>query len=80
MRVEAEVSLYPLGQERLSPFINSFVNVLRAHGCEADVGQMSTLVQGNTEQVFSGLKAAYEAAACEGGCVLILHASNACPR
>jgi uncharacterized protein YqgV (UPF0045/DUF77 family) len=79
MRVEAEVSLYPLGQERLSPFIDSFVDVLRKHGCEADVGLMSTLVKGDTEQVFGGLRAAYEAAACEGGCVLIVHASNACP-
>jgi uncharacterized protein YqgV (UPF0045/DUF77 family) len=79
MRVEAEVSLYPLGTERLWPFIESFVGVLREHGCDADVGQMSTLVKGDTEQVFGGLKAGYEAAAREGGCVLVVHASNACP-
>ena len=79
MRVEAEVSLYPLGEERLSPFITSFVNVLKDHGCEAEVGQMSTLVKGDTAQVVDALKAGYEKAAGQGGCVLIVHVSNACP-
>jgi len=79
MRVEAEVSLYPLGDARLSPFIASFVNVLRERGCEANVGQMSTLVKGDTDHVFDALKTAYEKAADKGACVLIFHASNACP-
>ena len=79
MRIEAEVSLYPLGKERLSPFIDSFVGALEEHGCETDVGPMSTLVKGDTDQVFDALKAGYEKAAEQGGCVLIVHASNACP-
>jgi len=79
MRVEAEVSLYPLGEQRLSPFIASFVSVLKEHGCEVEVGQMSTLLKGDTTQVFAALKAGYEKAAGRGGCVLIVHASNACP-
>jgi len=79
MRVEAEVSLYPLGEERLSPSINSFVHGLKEHGCEAEVGQMSTLVKGDSAQVFDALRAGYEKAAGHGGCVLIVHVCNACP-
>jgi uncharacterized protein YqgV (UPF0045/DUF77 family) len=79
MRVEAEVSVYPLGEEHLSPFIDSFVAVLRDNGCEPKTGPMSTLVKGDSEQVFGGLKAAYEAMASQGGCVMVVHASNACP-
>ena len=79
MRVEAEVSLYPLGEPHLSHPIQAFVKVFEDQDCEVDVGQMSTLVKGDTDQVFAALKAGYEAAAAEGGCVLIVHACNACP-
>ena len=62
MRVEAEVSLYPLGEERLSPFITSFVNVLKEHGCEAEVGQMSTGVfHDGLEQIACPTRARCEA-------------------
>ena len=77
--VEAEVSLYPLGQERLAPLIEAFVRVLRDNRCEVEVRQMSSLVVGNSHNVFDALRSAYEQAASEGGCVLIVKVSNVCP-
>jgi len=79
MEVEAEVSLYPLGEPHLSRPIQAFVKVLEDHGCEAEVGQMSTIVKGESADVFEALRAGYERACEEGGCVLIIKASNVCP-
>jgi len=78
MDVEAEVSLYPLGQKELAPGVNAFVEVLRTHGCQVKVGDMSSLVTGESEQVFGALRRAYDGAASQGGCVLIVKACNAC--
>ncbi|MFW5915560.1 MAG: YkoF family thiamine/hydroxymethylpyrimidine-binding protein [Planctomycetota bacterium] len=79
MEVEAEVSLYPLGEQHLSRAIESFVNVLEEHDCEAEVGPMSSLVHGESFNVFKALRVGYERACEDGGCVLIVKASNACP-
>lgn len=79
MTVEVEVSLYPLGEPHLSHPIQAFVKVLQEHGCEAEIGQMSTLVKGQSANVFEGLRAGYEQACEKGGCVLVLKASNVCP-
>mgnify|MGYP006286843847 FL=1 len=79
MEIEAEVSLYPLGVSHLSHPIQAFVSVLEDHGCVAEVGQMSTLVTGKSGDVFEALCDGYERACEEGGCVLIVKASNVCP-
>jgi len=79
MKVEAEVSLYRLDEPHLSRPIQAFVKVLEDHGCEAEVGQMSTIVKGESANVFEALRVGYERACEEGGCVLIIKASNVCP-
>ena len=79
MEVEAEVSLYPLGEPHLSHPIHAFVRVLEDHSCEAEVGQMSTIVKGESANVFAALRVGYEQACQKGGCVLIVKASNVCP-
>lgn len=79
MEMEAEVSLYPLGELHLSEPIQAFVKVLQDHDCEAEVGQMSTIVKGESAKVFEALRAGYEQACQKGGCVLVVKASNVCP-
>jgi uncharacterized protein YqgV (UPF0045/DUF77 family) len=78
MEVEAEVSLYPLGRKHLGPSANAFVETLRENGCRLKVGDMSSLVAGDSQQVFDALRRGYEEAASQGGCVLIVKACNAC--
>lgn len=73
------MSLYPLGEPHLSHPIQAFVKVLEDHACEAETGQMSTIVKGEPANVFEALRSAYEQAASEGGCVLIVKVSNVCP-
>jgi uncharacterized protein YqgV (UPF0045/DUF77 family) len=42
--ISAQVSVYPLRQEHLSPAIEQTLSVFRDHGCKARPGTMSTLV------------------------------------
>ena len=79
MEVEIEVSLYPLGEPHLSHPIQAFVKIFEDCGCEAEVGQMSTIVKGESKEVFEALRMGYEEACEQGGCLLIVKASNVCP-
>jgi len=79
MEVEAEASLYPLGQKDFRREAEAFVDVLRKHECNVEVGDMSCLIEGESEPVFAALRAGYEHAASQGGCVLVVKACNVCP-
>ncbi len=79
MRVEAEVSLYPLTEESLEHPVMDFAEVLKRHGCEVEVGSMSSIVKGESAQVFEAFRLGYEQAAQKSGCVLIIKACNVCP-
>jgi hypothetical protein len=47
MIMSAQLSLYPLRQEHLSPAIQAVNEALRAAGLQPQVGAMSTLVTGD---------------------------------
>jgi len=79
MNVELEVSLYPLTEEQLEHPVQDFVDVLEEHGCTVDVGPMSSIVKGDSSDVFGALRVGYEQAAQKSGCVLIIKACNVCP-
>ncbi len=79
MKVEAEVSLYPLTEENLEHPVHDFSDVLKSHGCEVELGPLSLIVKGESAQVFEALRLGYDQAAKESGCVLIIKACNACP-
>jgi uncharacterized protein YqgV (UPF0045/DUF77 family) len=75
----AQVSLYPLGQEDLSPVINEALNIFRHHGLDVRPGSMSTLISGDDATVFSALQEAFQRAAKESRVVMVVTFSNACP-
>ena len=77
--ITAQVSLYPLRQDNLSPSINAVVQALDKDGVESQTGAMSTLVWGDDEKVFPALMDAFRKAADIGETVMILTISNACP-
>jgi len=77
--VTAQVSLYPLRQQALSPAIEEACKALEEHGLEHQVSLMSTLVWGEVGEVFAALKEAFERAAQYGGTVMVVTISNACP-
>ena len=48
--ISAQVSLYPLGQDDLSPSIDAVTKTFARHGIERQTGAMSTLVWGDDEK------------------------------
>jgi uncharacterized protein YqgV (UPF0045/DUF77 family) len=79
IRISAQVSLYPLGQKKLSPAINEALHIFGQHDLEVIPGSMSTLIFGNDEAIFSALQAAFRRATAQGQVVMVVTFSNACP-
>ena len=77
--ISAQVSLYPLGQEILSPAIDAALRIFRAHVSHVDPGSMSTLISGDVAAVFAALQAAFQEAAGQEHIVMVVTFSNACP-
>lgn len=77
--ISAQVSLYPLGQEDLSPAIDEALRIFHKHGLQVYSGPMSTLIYGDDEAIFSALQTAFRRASEQGRVVMIVTFSNACP-
>ena len=79
IEISAQVSLYPLGQEDLSPAIDEALNIFRYHDLKVTPGSMSSLVSGDDAVVFSALREAFQRAAKDSRVVMVTTFSNACP-
>jgi uncharacterized protein YqgV (UPF0045/DUF77 family) len=77
--VSAQISVYPLRQERLSPAVETVRHALEDRGLRPQVGPMSTVVTGEATAVFAGLQEAFSRAAATGQVVMTVTVSNACP-
>ena len=77
--MSAQVSLYSLRQERLSPAIEKALRIFRKHGLEVQPGPMSTLISGENGTIFTALREAFVRAAEDGEVVMVVTLSNACP-
>ena len=77
--ISAQVSLYPLRQDNLSPSIEAVGKALSRDGVESQLGPMSTIVWGDDEDVFPAIMDAFRKAADIGETVMIITVSNACP-
>ena len=79
MKVQAEVSLYPLRQNDLTKPIQQFVESLKDDNLDVKTGSMSSVISGESWVVFQGLQKAFEQAAQRYEIVLTVKISNACP-
>jgi uncharacterized protein YqgV (UPF0045/DUF77 family) len=79
MIISAQVAIYPLRQERLTPAITALGAALEAAGLRPEVGAMSTVVTGEAAAVFGALQAGFVRAADAGHVVMTVTISNACP-
>jgi uncharacterized protein YqgV (UPF0045/DUF77 family) len=77
--ISAQVSIYPLRQEHLSPAIEAVRRVFERHDIHPQVGAMSTVVTGDEAEVFPALQEAFVTAAATGHVVMTITVSNACP-
>ena len=79
MVASAQISVYPLRQDRLGPTIEAVRAALAAHGVAPEVGPMSTIVVGEDAVIFAALGEAFAKAAALGEVVMAVTVSNACP-
>lgn len=79
MIASAQISVYPLRQERLSPAIEAVRSALSSCGLAPQVGPMSTIVVGEDTIIFAALGEAFANAAEAGEVVMTITVSNACP-
>jgi len=79
MKVQAEISLYPLRTAELSEPIRRFCRVLEESGCEVFPGSMSTWARGDSEAMFEAVRRAFQVVADDGQIVMTMKVSNACP-
>ncbi len=77
-QLAAQVSLYPLGQEDLSPVIDQVLDVFRRYDLHMDIGPMSTILSGGEEALFAALREATTEACASGKMVMTVTLSNAC--
>ena len=79
MVASAQIAVYPLRQERLTPAIEATQQALRSHGLDVQAGRMSTYVVGEAETIFAALRDAFVQSAATGHIVMTVTVSNACP-
>ena len=79
MEISAQVSLYPLRQERLSPAIEEAWKILEKNQLNVEKGRMSTIVDGEVDQIFAAVKEAFLRSAEKGEVSMMVTFSNACP-
>ncbi len=79
MIVSAQVAIYPLRQDRLTPAITAVSRAFEAAGLRPEVGPMSTMVIGEAATVFRALEEAFVRAGTVGHVVMTVTVSNACP-
>ncbi len=79
MTASAQVAIYPLRQDRLTPAVTAVQTALEASGLRAEPGPMSTLVVGDSDAIFTALSRAFAEASTLGHVVMTITVSNACP-
>lgn len=79
MTASAQIAVYPLRQDHLGPAVTAVQQALAAKGLVVQPGPMSTLVVGESDDIFDALRHAFAAAAETGHVVMTVTVSNACP-
>jgi len=79
MKVQAEVSLYPLRTQDVGGVVELFCRCLSETAMALDVGPMSTRMSGDVKEVFDALRDAFAELAADNQIVLTMKVSNACP-
>ena len=79
MKVQVEISLYPLHCSDLTEPIQQFAELLKANDLKVEIGPMSTLMSGDSQVIFENIKKAFETLAAEYRLVMTAKISNACP-
>ncbi len=79
MKVQAEISIYPLRTKSVSEAVTEFVEIFKGQDLDVSTSAMSTFAVGEAEQLFAGCEKGFERLAEKYDVVLSMKISNACP-
>ncbi len=79
MTASAQIAVYPLRQDHLTPAVNAVQQALTDQALHVEPGPMSTYVIGDADDIFAALQQAFARAAETGHVVMTVTISNACP-
>jgi len=79
MRVQAEISIYPLRTQSLSEPIEKFCGILSAYDLIIKTAAMSTFISGDSKDLFKACDDAFEQLAQNYQIAMNMKISNACP-
>lgn len=79
MKVQAEISIYPLRVKSLSEPVEAFCKTLRERGLEVKTTAMSSFVSCESNDLFNACQEAFEQIAETYDAVLNMKVSNSCP-
>ncbi|MBN1547612.1 MAG: 4Fe-4S binding protein [Syntrophaceae bacterium] len=79
MKIQAELSLYPLKTDLIEDAVKNFIKELSKSEVSVVPGQMSTLVAGQSGEIFRVIGECFEKACRTDEIVLVVKFSNACP-
>jgi uncharacterized protein YqgV (UPF0045/DUF77 family) len=80
MKIQAEVSLYPLRRKHIAKPIQKFIQQLQSGPLHVQIGNMSTQVSGECDEIFNCLGKAFSESAREGEMLMTVKVSNTCPK
>jgi uncharacterized protein YqgV (UPF0045/DUF77 family) len=78
MKIHAELSLYPLGTKYFKDAVKRFIDSLRHEGVTVAPGEMSTMITGKSDAVFSLVSKAFHEISTDEDVVLVVKYTNAC--
>jgi uncharacterized protein YqgV (UPF0045/DUF77 family) len=69
LEIRAEVSLYPIESDDADEVINTAISCLDDEDIDVDyeVGEVSTQIKGEPDQVWAGIRQIFESAISQGG-------------
>jgi len=80
VKVQAQISIYPLKTNSLSEPIEQFCGILKNRGLKVQTRAMDSLVVGESDAIFISVQKAFEQIAEKYDVAMDFKISNACPK
>ena len=80
MKIQVQVSIYPLKTKSLSEPIDEFCRILKDKGLKVQTRTMDSFIIGESDAVFKSAQEAFEQIAEKYDVVMDFKISNACPK
>lgn len=80
MKVQVQISIYPLKTSSLSEPIDEFCRILKDKGLKVQTRTMDSFIVGESDTIFKSAREAFEQIAEKYDVTMDFRISNACPK